>query len=134
MRVPIIKVFHSSITSSHLGPIIFRRALLSVTFSLCSFVSMRGQVSHPHRITGKIRVLYIFNLHNLGELAKRQNMLHWMMASILWLQSALSFLNCKFSLLGMFPSIWTVAPFQRICYLSLCYFVLQSVYKTWICA
>jgi hypothetical protein len=33
--------------------------LFSNTLSLCSFLNIRDQVSHPYRTTGKIIVLYI---------------------------------------------------------------------------
>jgi hypothetical protein len=49
----------SSSTSSLLGTNILLNALFSKTFNLCSSLSMRNEVSHPYKTTGKIIVLYI---------------------------------------------------------------------------
>jgi hypothetical protein len=54
---------HSPVMSSLLGPNIFHSTLFSNTLSLCSFLRMRYQVSHPYKTTGKITVLYTFNLY-----------------------------------------------------------------------
>jgi hypothetical protein len=45
------------VTSSLFGPNIFLNTLFSNTLSLCSSLNIRDQVSHRHRITGKIIVL-----------------------------------------------------------------------------
>jgi hypothetical protein len=50
---------HSPVTSSLLGPNILLRTLFSNTLSLCSSLSVRDQVSHPYKTTGRIMVLYI---------------------------------------------------------------------------
>jgi hypothetical protein len=50
---------HSPATSSLLGPNILLRTLFSNTLSLCSSLSVRDQVSHPYKTTGRIMVLYI---------------------------------------------------------------------------
>jgi hypothetical protein len=50
---------HSPVTSSLPGPIILLRALFSNTLSLYSSLSLRDQVSHPYKSTGRIMVLYI---------------------------------------------------------------------------
>jgi cytochrome bd-type quinol oxidase subunit 2 len=55
---------HSSQVPCHsllLNPSIFLSTLFSNTFNLlvCSSLTMRDQVSHPHTITGKIIVLCI---------------------------------------------------------------------------
>jgi hypothetical protein len=50
---------HPLVTSSILGPNILLSTLFSNTLSLCSFLTVRDQVSHPYRITGKIIVFYI---------------------------------------------------------------------------
>jgi hypothetical protein len=53
------KFLHSPVTSSLLGPNILLRTLFSNTFSLYSSLSVRDQVSHPYKTTGRIVVLYI---------------------------------------------------------------------------
>jgi len=79
-------------TSSLLAWNIFLSTPFSNTPSLHSFLCASDQVSHPHKTTDKITVLYtlIFIFLDSG----RQKILHQMMASICSLQSALnSFLN-----------------------------------------
>jgi hypothetical protein len=48
----------SPVTSSLLGLNILLRTLLSNTLSLCSSLNVRDQVSHPHKTTGRIMVLF----------------------------------------------------------------------------
>jgi len=50
---------HSPVTLSLLGPNIPLNTLFSNTLSLCSFLNVSDQVSHPYKKTGKITVLYI---------------------------------------------------------------------------
>jgi hypothetical protein len=50
---------HSPVTSSLLDPNIFLSTLFSNTLSLRSSFYISDQVSHPHRTTGTIIVLYI---------------------------------------------------------------------------
>jgi len=50
---------HSPVTSSLLGPNILLNTLFSNTLGLCSSLNVSGQVSHPHKTTGKIIVLYV---------------------------------------------------------------------------
>jgi hypothetical protein len=52
---------HSPVTSSLLGPNILLRTLFSNILSLCTSLSVRDQVSHPYKTTGRIMVLYILN-------------------------------------------------------------------------
>jgi hypothetical protein len=47
-------------TSSLLGPDILLSALFSNNLNLCSSLRVSGKISHPHKTTGKIMVLYIF--------------------------------------------------------------------------
>jgi hypothetical protein len=54
-------LLHSPVASSLLGPNILLSTLLSNTLSLCSYLSVRYQVSHPYKTTGKIIVLYLLN-------------------------------------------------------------------------
>src|SRR5215468_6003820 len=51
-------LLHSPVASSRLGPNILLSTLFSNTLSLCSSLSVRDQVSHPYKTTGKIIVLY----------------------------------------------------------------------------
>ena len=53
--------------------------MLSQTLCLCSFLDVRHQISHPHKMTGKMSVLYISTC----------NILNWMTASIVWTYPAL---------------------------------------------
>src|SRR5215468_2938119 len=50
---------HSPVTSSLLGPNTLLNPLFSITLSLCSSLNVSDQVSHPHKTTGRIIVLYI---------------------------------------------------------------------------
>jgi hypothetical protein len=50
---------NSPVTSSLLGPNTLLSTLFWNTFSLHSSLSVSDQVSHPHKTTGKIIVLYI---------------------------------------------------------------------------
>ena len=50
---------HSPVTSSLLGPNTLLNTLFSNTLSLHSSLNVSDQVSHPHRTTGNIIVLYI---------------------------------------------------------------------------
>ena len=50
---------HSPVTSTLLGPNILLSTLFSNTLSLCSTLIVSDQVSHPHKTTGNIIVLYI---------------------------------------------------------------------------
>jgi hypothetical protein len=50
---------YSPVTSSHLGPNTLLNTLFSDTLSLPSSLTVRDQVSHPYKTTGKIIVLHI---------------------------------------------------------------------------
>jgi hypothetical protein len=50
-------LLHSPVTSSLLGPNILLSTLFSNTLSLCSYLNVRDQVSHPYKTTGRIMVL-----------------------------------------------------------------------------
>jgi polysaccharide pyruvyl transferase WcaK-like protein len=50
----------SPITSSLFGPNILLRTLFSNTLSLCSSLSVRDQISHAYKTTGRIMVLYVW--------------------------------------------------------------------------
>jgi hypothetical protein len=51
--------YHPPTTSSLFGPNVLLSTLFSNTLSLCSSLNVRDNVSHPHRTTGKIIILYI---------------------------------------------------------------------------
>jgi len=53
------KLRHPPLTSSFLGPNILLNTIFSNTLSLVSSLNVSDQVSHPHKTTGKIIVLYI---------------------------------------------------------------------------
>src|SRR5215510_9554704 len=50
---------HSPVTSSLLGPNALLNTLFPNTLSLCSSLNVSDQVSHPHKTSGRIIVLYI---------------------------------------------------------------------------
>jgi hypothetical protein len=50
-------LLHSPVISSFLGPNILLSTLFSNTLSLCFYLSVRDQVSHPYKTTDKITVL-----------------------------------------------------------------------------
>ena len=57
---------HSPVTWYLLGPNILVSTLFSNTLSLRSSLNVSGQVSHPHKTTGKIIDLYILNIYTFG--------------------------------------------------------------------
>ena len=52
-------LLHSPVTLSLLGPNILLNTIFSNTLSFLSSLNVNDQVSHPHKTTGKIIVLYI---------------------------------------------------------------------------
>jgi hypothetical protein len=86
---------HSPVTSSLLGPNILLRTLFSNTLSLCSSLSVRGQVSHPDKTTGRIIVFYILTFTFLDSRRDdKKKTRNRMVASIPRIQSALNlFMN-----------------------------------------
>jgi hypothetical protein len=52
-------LLHSPVTSSLLGPSIFRGTVFSNTLSLCYSLNVGDRVSHPYKTTGKIMALCI---------------------------------------------------------------------------
>jgi hypothetical protein len=74
-------LLHSPVTSSFLGQNILLRPLLSNTLSLCSSHSVRDQVSHLYKTTGRIVVFYILTFTFL-ESRQEDRRLNQMVASI----------------------------------------------------
>ena len=97
------------------------------TLILCSSFIVRDQASHLYETTGKIMVLYIS-----GQQTGRQNILHWMIASIPWFQSALNFfLNIIFIFSSCSPIFELFHPFKEtIINLLYCDFFLHSDLET----
>jgi len=123
------------ITTSITGQIIFLSTLFPNTLSLCSLLTVGDHISHPYRTKGKIIIFYILTIIILDFKLEDKKILHRIMASIPWLQSALNFLHDKnFDLLGMFPNILSVPQFQRIYYLFICRcdFTLHAGLNTWL--
>jgi hypothetical protein len=54
MKLLICSFLQPPVISSLFGPNILLSTLFSNTLSLCCFLNVRDQVSHPYRITGKI--------------------------------------------------------------------------------
>jgi hypothetical protein len=74
---------NSPVTSSLLGRNILLRTLFSNTLSLCSSLSVRDQVSHPYKTTGRMMFFFLyFNLYIPGQQAGWQKTLNRMVASI----------------------------------------------------
>ena len=81
---------HSPFTSSFSGPNILLNTIFSNTLSLCSFLHVSDQVSHPNKATGKITGLYIFN-HKFWIANWKKKIPHRVIASIPRLQPARNF-------------------------------------------
>jgi hypothetical protein len=54
MKLLIVQLSQSPVTSSLLGTIILFRTLFSNTLSLCSSLNVRDHVLHPYKTTGRI--------------------------------------------------------------------------------
>jgi TctA family transporter len=70
------------VTSSLFGPNILLNTLFSNTWSICSSLNVRDQVSHPYRTTCKIIVLFILIFMFLESRREDKKVLGWMVASI----------------------------------------------------
>jgi hypothetical protein len=60
MKLLIVQLLHSPLTSFLFGSNTPLRTLFSNTVSLCSSLNVTYQVSHPYSTTGRIMVFYIF--------------------------------------------------------------------------
>jgi hypothetical protein len=97
---------HSPVTSSLLVP---NTVLFSNTLCLCTSLSLRDQVSHSYKTTGRIMVLFMFNLYIPGQQVGRQETLNRMVASIprinpLLISSCMQFWSIN---------NWTLPHFQK---------------------
>ena len=106
---PYYVVFSTPVTSSLLASNILLSTLFSNSLSLRSFLCASDQVSHPHKTTDKITVLYtlIFIFLDSG----RQKILH-QMANICSLQSALNFFLNGILVLGCSKMFELYHPFK----------------------
>jgi hypothetical protein len=91
IKLLITLFFHSTVTSSLLGPNISFSTLFSNTLNLRPSFNVSEQVSHPYKTIGKIIVLCILSFIFLGTEQEDKGFCGEMTASILWLQSALNF-------------------------------------------
>jgi len=82
---------HSPVTSSLLGPNIFLNTLFSNTINLRSSLNVSDQVSQQYKTAGKIIFLYILIFKFVDSKLEDRKIMHRMIASIPWLQSALNF-------------------------------------------
>jgi fucose permease len=102
------------ITSSLFGPNILLYTLFSNSLSLCSFLNVTDQVSHPYKTIGKIIVLYIIIFTFLEADARKKgsglNSSKHYPSSVSSLFRSVS----NFDLLLSFPNVWTVPHFQRL--------------------
>jgi hypothetical protein len=97
---------HSPVTSSLLGPNILLTTMFSNTLSLCSSLSVRDQVSHPYKPTGRIMELWkqgvIFTLyileipHGLQQTWKVTTAHHYHPKSVCFYRS------------GLYKILWTI--------------------------
>jgi hypothetical protein len=80
------------VTSSLFSSNILLSMLFSNTLSLCSSLTLRNQVSHPHRTTGKIVALYILIFTFLDSRREEKKVLNLMVGRFTRIQSLLNFL------------------------------------------
>jgi len=127
-------LLQSPVTFFLSGPNIFLSTVFLNTLSLCSPLSVRDQIWHPFKTTGKIIVLYIlilcFWVANWKTADSALNgSKHFLISVSSWCLH-----EWNYDLLGYFPNVWTVPALQRIYYLSLYFdFVLLAALKTWPC-
>jgi hypothetical protein len=94
---------YSPVTSSLLGSYIPSTPYSQKILSPRSSLNANDQVSHPYITMGKIMVLHILIFKIFGQKTGRQNILHRMIASIAWLQSALNFILNRILIVKFVP-------------------------------
>ena len=112
------------------GPNISLSILFWNTLSLCFPIHLRDQVSHPHKITGKIIILYIL-IPKFLDRKVEDNILDEMVAGTRVSQLVMS--SCKkFSSFSVVPKYLDFDTVSRDLLVILsCDFILHSIHKTW---
>ena len=90
IKLLIMYFLYSPISSSILGPNILLSTLFTNTLNLRSSISVSDQVSHSHKQQIKLYFCVSYSLYFWLQ-PGRHKILHGMVGSIPWLQSALSF-------------------------------------------
>ena len=127
---------HSTITSSLIGPNTFLSTLLPNTLSLHPLLTVGDQVSHPYKTKGKIIVSYYLELYIFGQQTGRQKILHQIIASIPWLQSALNFFvkrilirkGCSQIIEVFHPFKWFITYIYMLWFCTACWFRDMTIY------
>jgi len=104
---------HSLVTSSLLSPNILLRTLFSKPQGLQSSLNVSDQVSHPHKTTGKIIVLYILLFIFSDSKLEDKKILHRMIACIPWLQSVLNFFLNRILICKGFPKYYNSSTLSK---------------------
>ena len=113
-------LLHSPVTSSLLGPNVFLNTLFSNTLSFLSSCSVKDQVSHPYKTTGKITVLYILIFKFLdSNLEDKRFYTEWQQA----------FPDFNLLLISSTIEFWFVPKYSKSSTLSK---VLLSILTLWI--
>ena len=115
-----------AVTWSLLSPNILFSKLFPNNSSPFSSLSVKDQVSHPYKSTGKIIVLYILILtFSGGQLKAQYPALNGSWCSLISVYS--EFLHeGRFDLLWLFPSIWNAATLQTIYYVFLLLWIFRN--------
>jgi hypothetical protein len=88
IKLLIVQIPPSPVTSSLVGPDILLRTMFSDTLRLCPPLNMRDHVSRPYVTTGRIMVLYVLTFTFLVS-CRKENDSQPMVAIIYWILSAL---------------------------------------------